>query len=40
MSTETFVALMTGRQKSDDGVTVDGDGDLAAQVLQNMAVTP
>ena len=40
MSTETFVALMAGREGAADGVKVDGDEDLGHRIVENMAVTP
>ena len=40
MSTETFVALLAGRDGAKDGVQIDGDEELARRIVDNAAVTP
>lgn len=40
MSTETFVALLAGREGAKDGVHIDGDEELGRRIAENAAVTP
>ena len=40
MSTETFVALLAGREGAKDGVQIEGDDDLGKRIVENAAVTP
>ena len=40
MDAATFAALVGGRTASADGVTIDGDHDLADRVLSNLALMP
>lgn len=40
MSTETFVALLAGREGAADGVKIEGDEDLGRRIVDNAAVTP
>ena len=41
MDRETFVLLAGGRRSAADvSVTVSGDPDLAARILEGMAITP
>lgn len=40
MSTETFVALLAGREGAKDDVQIDGDEELGRRIVENAAVTP
>lgn len=40
MPTETFVALLAGREGAADGVKIDGDAELGRRIVDHAAVTP
>lgn len=40
MPTETFVALLAGREGAAEGVKIDGDEELGRRIVGNAAVTP